>query len=1626
MAEFSQEALVYFNEDTILPWDHVRFTAELMIASCAGELVSLVNSPDAAVATWQKYMGRIAALADGRLNPDVVFDAEESFTFPSWMDQLAGTFSTFLNDNQANDDLPEAIVGFAHLGWHAFEEARRRACLSAGVPLERRVLSESGCCRECEEASFAGWTAIGTLPAIGDCSCTTVCRCHFDYAAEDDDTAEFGFLGAIGRRIGVVGADKDIDTNTTGDWYRLEPRDEQGRWTSGGSSSVGSASPGHHDSMSNSRGDKYVHIDEDGFVTHGPSHLLGKGFDSVEKMGKLTNLRMAGRPEDIARADIARERFKEMAPKEMYQVATNQYRAGASPEHVNKTMEALQAGKDSIVKHGTVAPDAYGVAEAGNTGKADASRWAKRLKDDPLDLMTQHALYAGHKGVIETTADRTKPGGEMYTHKIVKNEGPSVSQLENGTAKLHPEHHEALRKVGELISNKDITHADIKNAIDSMKFLSTAEAQHVAGRHNFGEVKDARELGDRIQNAYKSKADTNAQTKAMRAYHLDQVATNLEYLLAKSAEKGTSGVAEHLKHLAGTKSDEIPKAHIDKLESTLKKNYTKAQLHDIAKEMDSGYVGQKKTPKAEIVNHLLKKHRSSFSETSVTPDELVVHFGDENRTLAAAVSHLEQLGLSDTAQELVLSFCEIAECEDNEDAEPVYFAASTQVQTLLFPKDEYDEDSIRAFCKKNNFTASKFDTTENFIRVRQFDPGKCQSEPRTIPFKNSKGVKAVICQMPPVENSLYALPDQDEFVWFDGYPFLTSTVSAFLFDEGYSDEDVLSILSDCPTVEAQPEFSVTEDFTKLVNGSEVTFDASGNAVAGPSDLVQWLTSHDDVRLAVFASDPDFENKHPRGGDPKNPGRFGSGGGGGDKKDEEKSGKKGDDKGGEKKDDSSSGEKKGLGKRLVERIRDSEKLAKAKEVAGKVKDVAGKVKEVAKEKVKETAVGKAQTKLYRRYWGEKKGPQEGETPEQAKARNAERAERKIKLHKEFVASYIKRLDDKIKADGGTLREHVKLAILKGQQKLGGKVEGAAAKAGVLGLMRWGVSMYKHATNLTKEVGKEYDKRLVDKYGEKAGGALKKLVTGLHVSMTAAFTLARFGVPGVAALVGAFATGGIGGAAIAATTGASLVSGLWAAKYALGHSSRRFFYGAMVNKMTDAMVGTGKAIARGDVKALAKTAGGAALGVGKAVGKGLHAVARGAANWPETIASAGKAALQPIGRVLGHGLVKGAEGVLHGAGAASSAVGSLVSKAASKIPDIHSGIGKATEKLGISQSKLKESRESLRRRPGHEFAMFADDGSDLPDDIDQAFIRQLVLDGVKKTMDGFDQIMLENQSNLEPIMGDLDDIDTSDMEQSMMDLAQASKTAMAGLVRPDQQPPPAAPPPAGGMPGSPPHQPPPPPHPPAASPAGRLKKFSLWPDAIFQWDEDLSEADRESVVSAILDAAHQKRRMVTIKPGPILDAAKFFIDDAKSSLEAMFGPAQTREILAAGVFVPEPLDQPERVAPLLVALSAVDEQPAAWTEQYPRLPSEGIVDLGYRVMTRILDAWRNNEFSLPEEDDIEIDELLGIDPVTFVEESALQEPAYEIDGVGMSYDEAVNHLLGHGCSEEQILELLSEPS
>ena len=68
----------------------------------------------------------------------------------------------------------------------------------------------------------------------------------------------------------------------------------------------------------------------------------------------------------------------------------------------------------------------------------------------------------------------------------------------------------------------------------------------------------------------------------------------------------------------------------------------------------------------------------------------------------------------------------------------------TEVQALLFSRPEWDADEAKDWAREHGYRAAKVHVTDNYVRLRQFDPTRGRQK-RTITF--GKGIKAVVEQV---------------------------------------------------------------------------------------------------------------------------------------------------------------------------------------------------------------------------------------------------------------------------------------------------------------------------------------------------------------------------------------------------------------------------------------------------------------------------------------------------------------------------------------------------------------------------------------------------------------------------------------------------------------------------------------------------------------------------------------------------------------------------------------------------------------------------------------------------------------------------------------------------------------
>ncbi len=77
------------------------------------------------------------------------------------------------------------------------------------------------------------------------------------------------------------------------------------------------------------------------------------------------------------------------------------------------------------------------------------------------------------------------------------------------------------------------------------------------------------------------------------------------------------------------------------------------------------------------------------------------------------------------------------------------------LQTILFPKDKYDLESVNDYLKENKYKDNKIDITNNFIRVRQRDP-------RYLKKKGLNYIKTIIDKKSGIHKIIFYSPSSSE------------------------------------------------------------------------------------------------------------------------------------------------------------------------------------------------------------------------------------------------------------------------------------------------------------------------------------------------------------------------------------------------------------------------------------------------------------------------------------------------------------------------------------------------------------------------------------------------------------------------------------------------------------------------------------------------------------------------------------------------------------------------------------------------------------------------------------------------------------------------------------------------
>lgn len=1624
----------------------------------------------------------LAACGLGKLHPDVFFDddptpepltpAEEKIVqavLAPVLEVLAA-FKDSLKSGKLKVDqhLADRIAHFSCTGRAVFEEARRHLMMSHGATLECRVLPENGCCFSCIELAELGWQPIGTLSRIANCSCSTTCRCTMEFAK--DDGVEFGIISAvanIARTKGWLG-NASVDEHSEGEWWRMQPRDDHGRWTTGGAGGAEETLPhvggdfiayGEGGYTRNSKANKnavatydkvdtsfpagtnqddiaiggknlYLHVDANGFVDHGPAKYLGKGIHDVARemprSNVLTATGLTGKPTDVPKADHVRENFMRTAIAEKKALHESTAKAFSqskiSLEDAGKVDKQVDDGIKTVVQNAT--NDRPTETVMGPEKLQSAEIWKSMNGLAPIqqivDLSHQAASRRG-----ESTSDlpiKIQGSGVLVHGGLVNH--TTVQQMRDGNidpnsrlaqADSHLEKALAESKRGQ---QKGISAKDMHKALEGASHLTDTEADHLSSKHKInvsqGAVyidssrpKSVNKAGiDGLMGGLRDRLEHTAGTAslAVRAREqgvpqktlLPHLQKELEARDAESANTILSKAAyakhhEHMGELEGEfhqhrgdifkdqrenmrKGDvkrvasaleladqfhatkPLRPEHANYIADTLHKKLSKAQAIELAGQRSIA-LPVKNPSKKGAIDAIVSKYRSgSPGKVGMSCDELLVEFGGPT-TYFAAVDHLRQLGFSETIRDLIMSPVEFLECEDNEEIlcnRVAFDEMSMKVQSLLFPVDEYTEADVHAWCHEHDYNHGKVHTTDNFHRVRQFDPDACKGEPRTIQFKGAKGVKAVVCLMPKNVNNSVRL--DDELLWVDDEAWFSDNIVSVLLEDGCDDAEILDILESLPSV-GNPSFSKDEleipeeGLTARINGKKVKLNANGDIEPGQPGIRTFLL-HRPECFAVFHND-----EH----DPKS-GRFakkGEGGGAKDKEGTEPGKKEGEEEEGGK--------------------------TKGKVLREKLKGVVGK----AAEKAGKTVL--AQTAVQGIKQGYRKALGKGDTKEERQQHRHERNQK----YRAFVTARMKAIEDKIAKGAGTWKDRAAVAIYKTKlwaaKQAGKLIKEGDKKVNVKGdryrlnkvMAQVGKAAgavykgFKVGKAILGEARKNYQRQLDSKYG-KMSPAMHRLTTLIHTAATLNGIAGRIGVlAGAGSVIAGVATGSVGVAGIAGAAG-TLIGGALAIQYLAGHPSRKIFWSGAVQASSFYLAKAGSALAKGKIGEAAVVA---ARGVSKVGGK----LARGA------VSAAGKAI--------------GLTSIKKGLGKAATAIAHKLDAMEEGGPD------KATKDL------INRTTPGAKLSWDDDFLVgFADD--DIPDNIDMDDVWKMAHKSANDALDQYAKWLGEQRETIEPALDAFDKAgETNGLEEPMKEMQSAANEAHFGKADDDDDE--------------------------GEEPdeddddeeddddtdeddedddAECSATPTLFPFALAQWTEDESPVQREESLLPIRRAAQSRAEFLAVPYSqteePIQKAADWLIQETASRLNAVFGASQASDLLAVMSLNEIPLGCPALVAPILAASKLIPELNLQQPENPVLncvLPAEGIIDLGARLGDYLLGRWANVEHDA----DPEVEQVLGVAPKLYKPHVV----TFAIDGAQYSYDKAVDTLLARGWADETVLGYLA---
>jgi hypothetical protein len=181
----------------------VRGALEELVSACRDDMERVTRSLAAgnvSLAEWQIEMarlikiGHVASTAAARGGWAQMSQSDWGYTGHLvrrqywYLNRLAGQIETGAQPLSRGLLRRVGMYGQAMRG--SYQSERRRLHHEQAFDEERRVRGIADSCPDCIRYAAQGWQPIGTLPAIGESRCLTLCHCYFQYRRRGGEVSE--------------------------------------------------------------------------------------------------------------------------------------------------------------------------------------------------------------------------------------------------------------------------------------------------------------------------------------------------------------------------------------------------------------------------------------------------------------------------------------------------------------------------------------------------------------------------------------------------------------------------------------------------------------------------------------------------------------------------------------------------------------------------------------------------------------------------------------------------------------------------------------------------------------------------------------------------------------------------------------------------------------------------------------------------------------------------------------------------------------------------------------------------------------------------------------------------------------------------------------------------------------------------------------------------------------------------------------------------------------------------------------------------------------------------------------------------------------------------------------------